>query len=70
MFERNNEHQKQPKMCGLDLVALNIQRGRDHGLPTYPYWREHCGFGKPENFSDLDEIMDYESLYNIQRVYR
>ncbi|XP_054719916.1 chorion peroxidase-like [Uloborus diversus] len=55
---------------GLDLIALNIQRGRDHGLPGYNEWREYCGLPRLRNFEDLATVMDPLVVRNFSRLYR
>lgn len=59
-----------PKTCGLDLVSLNIQRGRDHGLPGYVHFKEHCGLNKTRSFEDLKGLIEADVLENIKATYR
>ncbi|KAK7084497.1 hypothetical protein SK128_008778 [Halocaridina rubra] len=55
---------------GLDLVALNVQRGRDHGIPGYNTWRELCELPKASSFSDLAGEIEAETLQSLQNIYR
>jgi len=58
----------QPGSGGFDLTALNIQRGRDHGLASYNDAREAFGIGRVNTFSDISSnagiVTDLEEIYN------
>ncbi|XP_030626180.1 thyroid peroxidase [Chanos chanos] len=53
-----------------DLAALNLQRGRDHGLPGYTEWRAFCGLPRVETRAELSEVVSNEHLVEkIMDVY-
>ncbi|XP_056273934.1 eosinophil peroxidase-like [Pseudoliparis swirei] len=55
----------------LDLAALNMQRGRDHGLPGYNRWRKFCGLSQPKNERALSKVLKNKDLAkNLLKLYK
>lgn len=55
---------------GMDLVALNVQRGRDHGLPPYLEWRKICGLPGITSWQGLAAVVEKPNLVpRLQRLY-
>lgn len=57
------------KPFGMDLMALNIQRARDHGIPPYLVWREACGLTPIRNWGQLLSIMDDDTVGRLRIAY-
>lgn len=55
---------------GFDLAALNIQRGRDHGLPGYGAWRRECNLSHADIFQETNyEIKNATTRQILHELY-
>ena len=67
---RNHLFESAKNTGGLDLVAMNIQRGRDHGVPGYVKYVEICG-GKPvTGWPDLETYIDPANVAKLRDLYQ
>lgn len=56
---------------GLDLGAINIQRGRDHGVPGYAGYRSLCaGIPPLHHFDQLEQVMEPEAVKRLSIAYK
>lgn len=56
---------------GTDLVSIDIQRGRDHGIPSFVQIRRACKL-KPEinSFDDLNKIFNKTNVDLLKNIYK
>ncbi|XP_017488317.1 PREDICTED: chorion peroxidase-like, partial [Rhagoletis zephyria] len=54
---------------GMDLVSINIQRGRDHGMPPYNVVRRACGLPPVRDFRQLNSILQRGSAARFAEIY-
>lgn len=54
----------------IDLAAININRGRDHGVPGYVFHLQYCTGDQITSWEDLNKYIPSKQLAKIQNVYR
>lgn len=54
---------------GIDLIALNVQRARDHGIPGYNNYRALCNLKRAQNWDDLTREIPPEVISRLKRIY-
>lgn len=54
---------------GIDLISLNVQRARDHGIPSYNNYRALCNLKRARTWEDLSREIPPEVITRFKRIY-
>ncbi|XP_022257621.1 thyroid peroxidase-like [Limulus polyphemus] len=66
----NHLFQVPPMPFGMDLVAFNLMRGRETGVPGYNFYRGWCGLGRVKTFEELEPLMNNGTALKFAQVYK
>lgn len=67
LFESTNS---QGQTWRNDLVAINICRGREHGIPSYNAFREYCKLDQAYYFDDFADTINYDGIQKLKKLYK
>ena len=57
------------KEFGLDIVSINVQRGRDHQIQGYTTYKYMCGLGSTYTWEDLKDLIPEDLVHKLQHTY-
>ncbi|EEC08706.1 peroxinectin, putative [Ixodes scapularis] len=66
---RAHLYRNQSSQAGLDLASINVQRGRDHGIPGYGHWLRRCLGRHMTNFEDLTPYVPPENIEIMRSLW-
>ncbi|XP_070507823.1 peroxidase-like [Chironomus tepperi] len=58
------------KQFGHDLMSIDIQRGRDHGIARYNDYREYCGIPRATQWDDYLDLIPANEVANLELLYQ
>lgn len=54
---------------GMDLMSLNLHRGRDHAIASYNQIREVCGLRRAATFQDFNDQIPVDIVQRLSTLY-
>ncbi|XP_076349865.1 peroxidase-like isoform X2 [Tachypleus tridentatus] len=66
----NHLFEEPPHPFGMDLIAFNIMRGRETGIPGYNDFRHWCGLGRAKTFEELEPYLNNGTAFKYAQIYK
>ncbi|XP_022255822.1 peroxidasin homolog [Limulus polyphemus] len=66
----NHLFEEPPHQFGMDLIAFNIMRGRETGVPGYNDFRHWCGLGRAKTFEELEPYLNNRTAFKYAQIYK